>query len=929
MPITVFPAPGFSSNSKQFLTPFLGFDIAPKSGGTFTNFLLQSENQSNVVWTKSTGTTVITLYDGSSVVNYTNPVNNAIRVYQEYTLPVDDILTVAASTGANPVILGSFGYANTLTCTTGTWNGANITFSYQWLRSGVAITGANSSSYIISANDNQYRLQCLVYGTNSDGTGTGYSNLTQLIVLNPANTVAPLLTGNTTVTSVLSVTSGTWASDTVLSYKYQWQRSGTNISASTATTYTIVNADMGSTLACLVTATDTRNGSTTATSNATAIISGTPVNLSAPVVFGTAIVGQSLGVLVGSWYGYPAITYTYQWQRNSVNISAATSTYYTLVSADDTAIIRCVVTATNTVGSTQAISNSTAAVQSYPTNIVIPAITGTTYVGQTLYLSTGTWTGTAPIAYSYVWKRGGILISGATGTTYLLKPADATYSISGSVTAANSIASVTADSTATAIIIDQPTNTVAPLLTGTAISGQTLSVTSGTWTAAVGPIVYSYQWVRGSTPVAGSTASTYVLSDTDVGNSMYCNVTGSNVAGSRTANSNASSTVLYVAPVNTVAPLVTGTATVGQVLSVSNGIWTSTPTPTYAYQWYRGSTATSGATASTYTLVFADATYQVSCYVTADTRAFNGQLSSPAQSNATRTVDAGAAPQINFLVVGGGGAGGGYGVGTTRNGGSGGGGGASVIWDFANTTPGQQYLISIGAGGLAATGSVNASGNPSSISGFSGYGYAGGYGGNTGFPGGNTGPAAGTGGGGGDDLNPTTNQSPGTTGGVVNTNSGTFVSNSGGFGRNFSGGGGGGAGAAGLSAAPVFSTRPDGGNGLTYPVNGVTYGGGGGGGYTSQSGGLGGSGGGGVGAASNPLFPSPNAGQAGTPNTGGGGGGSAGIRSQPASGGNGGSGVIVIAYPAAYRDATTTGTVTVSTGTNKIYTFTAAGSIKF
>jgi hypothetical protein len=60
------------------------------------------------------------------------------------------------------------------------------------------------------------------------------------------------------------------------------------------------------------------------------------------------------------------------------------------------------------------------------------------------------------------------------------------------------------------------------------------------------------------------------------------------------------------APVNTVAPAVTGTATVGQTLSTTNGTWTGAPAPTFTYQWQRAGSNIGGATASTYLLVIAD-----------------------------------------------------------------------------------------------------------------------------------------------------------------------------------------------------------------------------------------------------------------------------------------------------------------------------------
>ena len=55
-----------------------------------------------------------------------------------------------------------------------------------------------------------------------------------------------------------------------------------------------------------------------------------------------------------------------------------------------------------------------------PVNTASPVVSGTAVVGQTLSTTDGTWTGTAPITYSYQWYRGATLISGATNNTYTL-----------------------------------------------------------------------------------------------------------------------------------------------------------------------------------------------------------------------------------------------------------------------------------------------------------------------------------------------------------------------------------------------------------------------------------------------------------------------------------------------------------------------------
>lgn len=85
----------------------------------------------------------------------------------------------------------------------------------------------------------------------------------------------------------------------------------------------------------------------------------------------------------------------------------------------------------------------------------------------------------------------------------------------------------------------------------------------------------------------------------------------------------ADSTLQAGVPVPTAAPAITGTVTVGQVLTCSSGTWTGSPTG-YTYQWRRrvpGSIP--GATTGTYTLAAADSGYNVECYVTATNAAGN------------------------------------------------------------------------------------------------------------------------------------------------------------------------------------------------------------------------------------------------------------------------------------------------------------------
>jgi hypothetical protein len=88
-------------------------------------------------------------------------------------------------------------------------------------------------------------------------------------------------------------------------------------------------------------------------------------------------------------------------------------------------------------------------------------------------------------------------------------------------------------------------------------------------------------------------------------------------------------------PVNSVAPAITGTATEGQTLSLSNGTWSNTP-DAYAYIWKRDGAVIAGASAATYTLTSDD----VGAVITGSVTATNLGVSAVANSNATAAVAA-------------------------------------------------------------------------------------------------------------------------------------------------------------------------------------------------------------------------------------------------------------------------------------------------
>jgi len=74
------------------------------------------------------------------------------------------------------------------------------------------------------------------------------------------------------------------------------------------------------------------------------------------------------------------------------------------------------------------------------------------------------------------------------------------------------------------------------------------------------------------------------------------------------------------APVNTVAPVASGTPAAGQALSCSTGSWTGSPAPTFSYEWLRDGVAIAGAIGSTYVVQTADQGNGLTCKVTASNK---------------------------------------------------------------------------------------------------------------------------------------------------------------------------------------------------------------------------------------------------------------------------------------------------------------------
>jgi hypothetical protein len=282
-------------------------------------------------------------------------------------------LPVSPATGVEPVpgspsVSGTAKVGEELTCAKGTWSGAPV-FTYQWLRDGNPIAGAEAEKYTLTAADLQTEVQCEVIGTNANGVAVADSTPTLVKSVPPSNSgtagTGPVVTGTAEVGQTLTCANGTWTG--AAGFAYQWLRNGGPIGGAEATEYTLVSADEGAAVQCEVKATNV-GGTAVAISNRVVI---QPVPSPEPparpssaiAVSGTRNVGQTLTCSTGAWTpSTPAPNFTYKWLRNGVPIGGQVAETYVLTAADLDKLVQCEVTAANSSGTSSAVSAASAGV---------------------------------------------------------------------------------------------------------------------------------------------------------------------------------------------------------------------------------------------------------------------------------------------------------------------------------------------------------------------------------------------------------------------------------------------------------------------------------------------------------------------------------------------------------------------------------------
>lgn len=398
----------------------------------------------------------------------------------------------------------------------------------------------------------------------------------------------PTVTGTLRVGSTVSAAAGTWAPTATL--RYQWRLDGGAVAGATSRTFALPPASLGKRVTVTVTATRSgyRTTSTTSAPSAT-VVRGT-LKRGSLTVSGAPTVGSTLTASAPG-FGPAPVSFAWQWLRDGKAIAGATRHTYAPTTADLDRKLTVRVSLTKAGYTGVALTSAGVTVGRAFTSAPTPSISGTVSVGSTVKVASAAWKPT-PATITYQWLRAGKAIPGATGSSYKIVPADAGGALSVRVSAAKggyTTVSRTSAGVAVPRVLTVPSTVT---ISGTGTVGETLTAVPGTW--GPGSVTFSYQWLRGGTPLAGATARTYRPVAADAGKVVSVRITGAR-SGYTTVQRTSAGTPVFAAFTAAPTPTVSGSLKAGSVLTVQTGQWQPS-SATLRVQWRVDGGAVTGAT---------------------------------------------------------------------------------------------------------------------------------------------------------------------------------------------------------------------------------------------------------------------------------------------------------------------------------------------
>lgn len=262
---------------------------------------------------------------------------------------------VAPAVNAAPSLTGNGKIGSPVAVETGAWDGNPAPeIAVQWLLEGAEISGETDTEYTPGAADDLKALSCRVTATNAGGSAEAVTGALTITHKAPelvgilADVIADKGTSN-----VLVEAADAFEGEGL---RFSVKGAGATIDAKAGVVSLPTDTAMSAT-EVVVTAENSGGAAEAVFEVTIATTEILPVLLSAPALVGKATIGQAITLDQGLWGGLPAPDLTLQWLCDGAEIAGETGAEYTPQPADDLTAISCRVTATNIIGSTEAVTN--------------------------------------------------------------------------------------------------------------------------------------------------------------------------------------------------------------------------------------------------------------------------------------------------------------------------------------------------------------------------------------------------------------------------------------------------------------------------------------------------------------------------------------------------------------------------------------------
>ena len=558
-----------------------------------------------------------------------------------------------------PAISGTVQVGETLTVSTSAIADedglSDVSYAYQWTSGESDISGATASSHTLTSIEQGQTIGVRVTFDDDAGnreTLTGAQTAAVAAAPNAPATGASAISGTAQVGQTLTAGTPGIADEDGLTdavFAYQWLADDVEIASATSSAYTLAAADEGRAIRVTVSFTDDAGNSEELTSAATDPVAAAPTPNSpatgAPTISGTAQVGQILTADtsgIADEDGLTKATFAHQWMAGTTDIAEATGSGHTLTSSQQGQSIRVKVTFTDDGGNSEELTSAatfavappplTATLESGPdSHDGSASFTFELHFSEEFYVSFRT-------LRNHAFTVTGGQVTGVqrleqgknAGWEITVQPGgDDTVTIALPVTTdcASDGAICTSDrrmlSNSSTVTVPGPATqgqqaenspaTGLPTITGAATVGETLSVNLSAVSDENGMTnaSHSHQWMADDVNLQGATGAAYTLADGDEGKAIRVKVSFTDDDGFLESVTSAATAAVAAAP-NTPAtglPAITGTAQVGETLTVSTSAIADTDgltNATFVYQWIAGGTDIEDATASTYTVLSGD-----------------------------------------------------------------------------------------------------------------------------------------------------------------------------------------------------------------------------------------------------------------------------------------------------------------------------------